>query len=96
MKMKITFRTLSLCISVIILTFLFAVNPNELSHGYGNQDGTYADSGDSFSESLIRNSVIDNLLPNDRYYFGGYISKGLGDGDYGYYPEDSSYYYTSM
>ena len=77
------------------VSLIFATNPIGLSHPYGNNNGKYIDAGDSFSEYLIRNQIIDNYSNPERFYIGGYYNaEKYGKNEYEYTSDEPSYYYT--
>ncbi len=90
-------RPALVCLLLGLATFaLILANPQGLQNPSGTGNGQYADLGDSFSESIVRNTTIRNAtIPSDPSIL-PIIAKGYAAGDYHYYPDHYTKYYTNL
>lgn len=63
----------------LLASFLIVVNPQALATDYGTGNGAYPDRVDSFSEFIVRNTVIYNTTEDETYSFLPIITKGYFD-----------------
>lgn len=79
----------------LAVSLMLWLNMTRQETDYGTGGGRFADQVDSFSEYLIRNSVVDRVRTGDPAP--GYLvrTKGYDAGDYSYYPEATSRYYSN-
>lgn len=84
-------------ITYTVLALLFFVfNPQSLNFNYGDGNGRYEDRVDSFSEYIVRNTITRNLLTHEDNSIIPIITKGYANGDYSYYSDNYSKYYSNI
>lgn len=79
----------------LVVSFMLWANIARQSTDYGTNYGRFADQVDSFSEYLVRNSVIDRVRSGDPDP--GYLvyTPGFEKGEYGYTPGPTRRYYSN-
>ena len=83
---------IGLFIVVVALGLWLNVTKNHTVYGSGN--GKFADQVDSFSEYIIRNTVLNRLKGVENTEGSLIITKGYPDLDYTYYPDGTRQYYS--
>lgn len=91
---KLKNKSILVLLILLLATGLF-FNFTKQSTGYGTGDGKFLDQVDSFSEYIIRNSVIHamkNDLPSNSILV---ITRGYAKADYNYYYDGTINYYSN-
>ena len=92
------FRRLNI---IIIMTFMLMVsiglwyNLTNQYTNWGTGDGKYADQVDSFSEYIIRNTVLNNIIGTENKGGSLIFTKGYPEEDYNYYPDLTEKYLSN-
>lgn len=80
---------------MLLTTAALWLNVSRQSTAYGTGDGKFADQVDSFSEYEIRNTVLHRALGNGERIGSLILARGYPQGDYAYYPDQYSHYYSN-
>lgn len=87
-------HTAYIILLVITVSLGLWINITRQATSYGNGNGTYADQVDSFSEYIIRNTVINNIIGRENRDGSLILTKGYQDKDYNYYASNTKRYHS--
>jgi len=83
---------------VILVVFMVSIGlwlniTNQVTM-YGTQNGKFSDQVDSYSEYIIRNTVLNKFIGTENVGGTLIITKGYPKEDYSYYPDETVKYYS--